>query len=144
MPVVCKRQQCENYVYPLLTAFPLLRLEVPAGSLSLGTRPEGWSAVVTCSSKRVASGAGASVDALRAEWWNQPATNQTAEPRTAGTDGGAAGPMLDPHSVLDRLWGGRQGKLTEVGSGEYDVPQVRVAQQRRDGPCAVFSGLQAV
>ena len=71
--------------------------------------------------------AGASVDALRAEWWNQPATNQTDEPRTTGTDGGAAGPMLDPHSVLDNLWGGRKGKLTEVGSGEYDVPQVSSA-----------------
>lgn len=62
---------------------------------------------------------------MRAEWWNQPATNQTAEPRTTGTDGGAAGPMLDPHSVLDNLWGGRQGKLTDIGSGEYDVPQAR-------------------
>ena len=69
-------------------------------------------------------GAGASADSLRAEWWAQPATNQTAEPRTAGTEGGDAGPMLDPHSVLDNLWGGRSGKLTEVGSGEYDVPQV--------------------
>jgi hypothetical protein len=68
--------------------------------------------------------AGASADALRAEWWAQPASNQTDEPRTTGTDGGAAGPMLDPLSVLDNLWGGRNGKLTEVGSGEYDVPQV--------------------
>ena len=78
--------------------------------------------------------AGASADALRAEWWAQPATNQTAEPRTAATDGGEAGPMLDPHSLLDNLWGGKSGaKLTEVGSGEYDVPQVPVFQGSK--PC---------
>ncbi len=72
-----------------------------------------------------AGDAGASADALRAEWWAQPVTNQTAEPRTAATEGGAAGPMLNPHGLLDNLWGGRpSGKLTEVGSGEYDVPQV--------------------
>ena len=74
------------------------------------------------SPRALGNDAGASADALRAEWWKQPATNQTDEPRTTGTDGGAAGPMLDPHSVLDNLWGGRNGKLTEVGSGEYDVP----------------------
>ena len=86
-----------------------------------------WSGDLRCLAarcqQRLRIPAGASVDALRAEWWNQPATNQTDEPRTTGTDGGSAGPMLDPHSVLDNLWGGRKGKLTEVGSGEYDVPQ---------------------
>ena len=84
-----------------------------------------WSARSAPDGRQLDGDAGASADALRAEWWAQPATNQTAEPRTAATDGGAAGPMLDPHGLLDNLWGGRpSGKLTEVGSGEYDVPQV--------------------
>lgn len=61
-------------------------------------------------------------DAPRAEWFNQP-SNQTDVPRTRAMDSGEAGPMLYTGNLLDRLWGGKKGKLTDIGE-LYDVPQV--------------------
>lgn len=63
------------------------------------------------------------VGAPRAEWFNQP-SNQTDAPRKAFMDSGEAGPMLDTGNFLENLWGGKQGKLTDIGE-QYDVPQVK-------------------
>ena len=48
-------------------------------------------------------------------------------------DSGKAGPMLDSGNFLQNLWGGKKGKLTEVGD-MYDVPQVSVSCERLLSP----------
>ena len=73
--------------------------------------------------RHIGAGFEGAADALRAEWYNQP-SNQTAAPRTTPMDSGEAGPMLNSGNFLDNLWGGKKGKLTDVGD-QYDVPQVR-------------------
>ena len=67
-------------------------------------------------------------DAPSVEWYNQP-SNQTDAPRTTAMASGEAGPMLDSGNFLDNLWGGKKGKLTDVGD-QYDVPQVSLSQRR--------------